>query len=108
VVVKRETSPDSRGRSASAVDALQEAREIPPGSLRTDALKKAGLLRRVADSHALIFAQNGRSPKWLESKQLSLPQLDATATTRRSKTLDRALSLIAAFIVVAIIMVARY
>ena len=64
--MKHETSPDSRSQ-ASAVDALQEAREMPPGAQRADALKRAGMLRR-----------------------------------------DRALSLIAAFIVVAIIMVARY
>jgi hypothetical protein len=34
--------------------------------------------------------------------------IDATAAARRSKKFDRALSLIAAFLVVAIIMVARY
>jgi hypothetical protein len=34
--------------------------------------------------------------------------IDATAATRRSKKFDRTLSLIAAFLVVAIIMVARY
>jgi hypothetical protein len=39
---------------------------------------------------------------------MSLPPLDATVATTRSKTRDRVLSLIAAFIVVAIIMVARY
>jgi hypothetical protein len=33
---------------------------------------------------------------------------DAVAATHRSKKFDRALSLIAAFLVVAIIMVARY
>jgi hypothetical protein len=52
--VKQETSPDSRSQNASAADALQEAREMPPGAQRTGALKKAGLLRRAADSHALI------------------------------------------------------
>jgi hypothetical protein len=41
VVVKHETSPDSRSQ-ASAVDALQEAREMPPGAQRADALKRAG------------------------------------------------------------------
>jgi hypothetical protein len=33
--------PDSRSQNASAVDALQEAREMPPGPQRTDALKKS-------------------------------------------------------------------
>jgi hypothetical protein len=56
--VKRETSPDSRSQNASAAEPLQEAREMPPGAQRSDALKKAGLLRRVADSsHGLIFAR---------------------------------------------------
>jgi hypothetical protein len=41
-------------------------------------------------------------------RKLSLRRLDMAAAAPRSKTLDRALSLIAAFIVVAIIMVARY
>jgi hypothetical protein len=34
--------------------------------------------------------------------------IDATATTPRSKQFDRVLSLIAAFLVIAIIVVARY
>jgi hypothetical protein len=37
-----------------------------------------------------------------------MPPLEATTTGYRSKTFDRALSLIAAIIVVAIVMVARY
>jgi hypothetical protein len=63
VVVTRETSPDRRSQKASAADALQEAREMPPGARRTDALKKAGLLRRAADSHGLISAKKGRPPE---------------------------------------------
>jgi hypothetical protein len=63
VVVKQETSADSRSQNASAAEALQEAREMPPGAQRTDALKKAGLLRRVADRHGLIFAKKVRPRK---------------------------------------------
>jgi hypothetical protein len=37
-----------------------------------------------------------------------MPPIDATAASHRSKKFDRALSLIAAFLVVAIILVARY
>jgi hypothetical protein len=37
-----------------------------------------------------------------------MPPLNAPSAEPRSKTLDRALSLIAAFLVVAIIIVARY
>jgi len=55
--VKQETSPDIRSQNASAVDALQEARGMPPGAQRANALKKAGLLRRVADSQGLIIAK---------------------------------------------------
>jgi hypothetical protein len=62
-ILKQEASPDSRSQSAIAVDALQEAREMPPGAKRSDALKKAGLLRCVADSHALIFRKKGRPRK---------------------------------------------
>jgi hypothetical protein len=58
--MKQEASPTSRTRNATAVDALQEAREMPPGAQRADALKQAGLLRRAADSHGLILAKRGR------------------------------------------------
>jgi hypothetical protein len=37
-----------------------------------------------------------------------MPPLDATPARPRSKALDRALSLIAALLVVAIVMIARY
>jgi hypothetical protein len=37
-----------------------------------------------------------------------MPPIDATAAAHRSKKFDRALSLIAALLVVAIIVVARY
>jgi hypothetical protein len=57
--MKQEASSDSRIQNATAVDALQDAREMPPGARRADALKRAGLLRRVADS-GLILAKRGR------------------------------------------------
>jgi hypothetical protein len=58
--MKQKASPDSRNKNARAVDALQEAREMPPGAQRIDALKQAGLLRHAADSHGLTFAKRGR------------------------------------------------
>jgi hypothetical protein len=61
--VKQETSADDRDQNARALDALQEAREMPPGAQRIDALKKAGLLRRTADSRELTFAKRGRPRK---------------------------------------------
>jgi hypothetical protein len=62
-IVKPETSPDRRSRVAIAVDALQEARGMPPGAQRTGALKKAGLLRRAADSQVLIVRKKDRPRK---------------------------------------------
>jgi len=58
--VKQEATPDSRSQNANAVDALEAARALPPSAQRTDALKKAGLLRRAADNQGLIFAKRGR------------------------------------------------
>jgi hypothetical protein len=43
-----------------ATDALEEARGMPPGSQRIQALKQAGLLRHAADSQELDFAKRGR------------------------------------------------
>jgi hypothetical protein len=60
VVMKQEASPTSRTQNAMAVDALQEARGMPPGAQRAEALKQAGLLRRVADSYGLFLAKRGR------------------------------------------------
>jgi hypothetical protein len=56
-------SGDNRHQDARAMDALEDAREMPPGAQRTEALKKAGLLRRTADSQGLIFAKRGRPRK---------------------------------------------
>lgn len=56
-------SPDGRNDIARAVDALEEAREMPRGPERTQALKAAGMLRYAADSRGLIFAKKGRPRK---------------------------------------------
>jgi hypothetical protein len=42
---------------------------MPPGAQRTNELKKAGLLRRVADSQRLIFAKKGQAPEVNEFKE---------------------------------------
>lgn len=55
-------SPDSIEWSAKADEALEDARRIPPGAERTEALKKAGLLRKAADAYGIIFAAKGRPP----------------------------------------------
>jgi len=61
--VKQEIPADDRSLNASALDALQEAREMPPGAERSDALKRAGLLRRVADDRGLTAPKRGRPRK---------------------------------------------
>jgi hypothetical protein len=53
-------SPDRSNQIASAMEALEEARGLPPGPPRIQALKQAGLLRHAADNQGLIFAKRGR------------------------------------------------
>jgi hypothetical protein len=60
--MKQETrlSPDDRSEITRAIEALEEAREMPCGLERTQALKNAGMLRYAADKRGLIFAKKGR------------------------------------------------
>ena len=48
---------------AEAQVALDEARAMPQGPGRTAAMKKAGILRKAADSHGIIYAKRGRPTK---------------------------------------------
>jgi hypothetical protein len=48
---------------AKAQTALDEARAMRPGAEKTEALRKAGLLRNAADVNGFIFAKLGRPPK---------------------------------------------
>jgi hypothetical protein len=48
---------------AQALAALEEARTMPPGPARTEAMKKAGILRNAADLQGLFFAKRGRPAK---------------------------------------------
>ena len=43
--------------------ALDEARALPPGPEKTEALRKAGRLRNAADANGFTFAKLGRPPK---------------------------------------------
>ena len=43
--------------------ALEEARVLPPGAERTEAMKRAGILRNAADMQGILFAKRGRPPK---------------------------------------------
>ena len=48
---------------AEALAALEEARTMPPGPARTEAMKKAGILRNAADFEGLFFTKPGRPAK---------------------------------------------
>jgi hypothetical protein len=57
----------ARGRldlEAKAVAALEQARSMPPGPERTEAMKKAGILRKAADLQGIAFAKRGRPAKY--------------------------------------------
>jgi hypothetical protein len=63
VTVATDLVIDSHSLHARSIDALAEAREMPPGAPRTEALKKAGLLRRTVDDQGVVFAKRGRPRK---------------------------------------------
>jgi hypothetical protein len=46
-----------------AAAALEAARVMPPGPERTEAMKRAGILRNAADLKGLLFAKRGTPPK---------------------------------------------
>ena len=48
---------------AEAIEALEVARSMPNGPEKTEALKKAGLLRKAADAEGISFAKRGRPRK---------------------------------------------
>ena len=52
-----------RDLDAEAAEALEAARSMPHGPEKTEALKKAGLLRRAAGARGISFAKRGRRPK---------------------------------------------
>jgi hypothetical protein len=48
---------------AEALTALEQARAMQPGPERTEAMKRAGVLRNAADLQGLFFAKRGRPAK---------------------------------------------
>jgi hypothetical protein len=58
-----ESSKNAIDWDAKAIEALEAARLMPPGPAKSEALKKAGMLRNAADIHGLFFAKRGRPPK---------------------------------------------
>jgi hypothetical protein len=59
VTIATDLLSETRSPNDMAVDALDEARGMSPGAQRHEALKKAGLLRRTADSQGLISSKRG-------------------------------------------------
>jgi hypothetical protein len=56
-------SHDAADWDARAIEALEIARLMPAGKEKSQALKKAGMLRNIADTYGLFFAKRGRPPK---------------------------------------------
>jgi hypothetical protein len=48
---------------AEALAALEEARAMPRGPERTEAMKRAGILRNAVELQGLLFAKRGRPRK---------------------------------------------
>jgi hypothetical protein len=46
-----------------ATTALEQARAMAPGSERTEAMKRAGILRNAADMQGIFVAKRGRPGK---------------------------------------------
>jgi hypothetical protein len=62
--MKRVTpSSDTLDCYAQATEALERARLMPPGEEKTEALKKAGMLRNAIDVRELFIAKRGRPRK---------------------------------------------
>jgi hypothetical protein len=57
------TPPVRYSENANAIEALEAARQMPPGALRIEALRQAGLLRHAAELDGVIFAKRGRPRK---------------------------------------------
>jgi len=58
---KKDQRPDL-DLDAQALAALQDARAMPPGPERHEAMKKAGRLRNAAELKGIVFAPLGRPP----------------------------------------------
>jgi hypothetical protein len=59
----KQTPPRSSDFGADADEALEAARDMPPGPERIEALKAAGMLRNAADVCGVIFTKRGRPSK---------------------------------------------
>jgi hypothetical protein len=57
------THKNDRDLDSEAEEALEAARAMPAGAAKSEAMKKAGLLRKAADAHGIPHAKRGRPPK---------------------------------------------
>jgi len=60
---KKAEDRSSRDLHMDALAALEQARAMPQGPARSEALKRAGMLQKAADMQGLTFAKRGRPPK---------------------------------------------
>jgi hypothetical protein len=60
---QRSSERDRLDCDVAAADALELARQMPPGPERNEALKLAGALRHSADERGVVFAKRGRPRK---------------------------------------------
>ena len=60
---EKKIPPPKVDLDAEAVIALEQARNMKPGVERTEAMKRAGILRNAADLQGLFFAKRGRPAK---------------------------------------------
>jgi hypothetical protein len=60
---QKPATDDKQALDDLADEALAVARSMPSGPAKTEALKKAGLLREAADAAGISFAKMGRSRK---------------------------------------------
>ena len=63
VHVSKEGLAGKHDLEVQASAALDEARAMPHGPERTEAMKKAGILRKAADLPGIVFAKRGRPAK---------------------------------------------
>jgi hypothetical protein len=61
--MRKPSRPDLADWDARATEALDAARLLPVGAARSEALKKAGVLRNAADARGIFAPPLGRPAK---------------------------------------------
>jgi hypothetical protein len=60
---KKDQTRPRQDLQMEALVALEQARAMPHGPARSEALKRAGILQNAADMQGMLFAKRGRPPK---------------------------------------------